>query len=71
MCPGRFLAKSVIQFTLAVLISKYDIELRNNKNIPMDSGRFGTAADIPACSIPFRIRRRKSGGSSYTAMMQE
>lgn len=58
MCPGRFLAKNVITFALAILTKEFDIELLTER-ISLGNERFGIGVELPTGPIPFRIRKRK------------
>lgn len=57
ICPGRFLAKSVILFTCAVLARDYDIEILTDK-VEMSTWRFGLGVGGLKSAVPFRIRKR-------------
>ncbi|OTA55244.1 Pfs, NACHT and ankyrin domain protein [Hypoxylon sp. EC38] len=59
ICPGRFLAKSVILFTCALLARNYDIELLSDK-VEMSSWRFGLGVGGLKHALPFRIRKRNA-----------
>ncbi|KAH7324460.1 Pfs, NACHT and ankyrin domain protein [Stachybotrys elegans] len=59
ICPGRFLAKSVILFTCAQLSRDYDIEVLSDK-LEMSSWRFGLGVGGLTHELPFRIRKRKA-----------
>ncbi|CAD6447907.1 65795566-4059-423b-9ce8-6320b22c028f [Sclerotinia trifoliorum] len=58
-CPGRFLAKSVILTTCAILARDYDIEMLSG-NIEMSTWRFGLGVRGLKHSLPFRIRKRSA-----------
>lgn len=57
ICPGRFLAKTVIMFTCVVLVSKFDIEVREG-SLKRAPRRFGLGVAKPGGVIPAQIRRR-------------
>ncbi|KAH7311265.1 Pfs, NACHT and ankyrin domain protein [Stachybotrys elegans] len=57
MCPGRFIAKSVLVFTTALLVSKYDIEIDCDKP-RFTNKRYGMGVEDLKYPIPFRIKRR-------------
>ncbi|KUI58464.1 Cholesterol 7-alpha-monooxygenase [Cytospora mali] len=57
ICPGRFLAKSVIMFTCALLATDYDIEILSDK-VEMSTWRFGLGVEGLKHALPFRIRKR-------------
>lgn len=64
MCPGRFLAKGVITFALAMMVSQYDIELLTD-TIPTGNDRFGIGVELPTRKIPFRIRKRRAPNGTH------
>ncbi|KAK7987375.1 hypothetical protein PG989_007690 [Apiospora arundinis] len=57
ICPGRFLAKSVILFTCALLAQQYDIEVLSD-NLEFGPWRFGLGVGALKQAVPFRIRKR-------------
>ncbi|KAI5855027.1 Pfs, NACHT and ankyrin domain protein [Durotheca rogersii] len=59
ICPGRFLAKSVILFTCALLARDYDIEMLSD-NVEVTTWRFGLGVGGLKHSLPFRIRKRST-----------
>ncbi|KAI2626821.1 cytochrome P450 [Xylaria nigripes] len=60
ICPGRFLAKYVIMFTCAMLISEFDIEPVGEPNMAeLDDWRYGMGVVRPKNMVPVRIRRRE------------
>lgn len=60
MCPGRFMARTVIIFSNALLASEYDIELSSDP-IEFTKKRYGFGVEDMKNPIPFRIRKRKVG----------
>lgn len=60
MCPGRHFAKQEIIGTLALLLTHYEIELREPTNgVPECDMRFFPFGGLPPTKeIPFRMRRR-------------
>ncbi|KAF1849695.1 cytochrome P450 [Cucurbitaria berberidis CBS 394.84] len=58
ICPGRFLAKRVTLFTIALMTREFDIEIRPH-TLEMGSWKFGMGVEKPKKPIAFRIRRRK------------
>ena len=60
MCPGRHFAKQEIIGTLALLLTHYEIELREpTKGAPECNMRFFPFGGLPPTKeIPFRMRRR-------------
>lgn len=60
MCPGRHFAKQEIIGTLALLLTHYEIELREpTKGAPECDMRFFPFGGLPPTKqIPFRMRRR-------------
>ncbi|KAH0592275.1 hypothetical protein MHUMG1_10021 [Metarhizium humberi] len=61
---GRFLAKGVITFALAMMVSQYDIELLTD-TIPTGNDRFGIGVELPTRKIPFRIRKRRTPNGTH------
>ncbi len=61
MCPGRQFAKSEMIGGLAVLFSRYDVELLVPEDFESqpDLSGWGMGTMIVADKIPFRIRRRQ------------
>ena len=61
MCPGRHFAKQEIIGTLALLLTHYEIELREpTKGAPECDMRFFPFGGLPPTKeIPFRMRRRE------------
>ncbi|KAI1173338.1 cytochrome P450 [Nemania sp. FL0916] len=60
ICPGRHLAKYVIFYVASLLVSKFDIELQDDRNtITLDAHRFGLGVGRPPGAIPIRVRKRK------------
>ncbi|KAJ8117113.1 hypothetical protein ONZ43_g4285 [Nemania bipapillata] len=57
MCPGRFLAKSIITSSIVLICSYYDVEFRTD-SLPLGTSRFGFGPEHPFREIPFRIKRR-------------
>lgn len=57
MCPGRFLAKTVVLSTCALLASRFDVEILVD-SVERDKLRFGLGVARPKACIPARIRRR-------------
>ncbi|KAF1839163.1 cytochrome P450 [Decorospora gaudefroyi] len=58
-CPGRLLAKRMIMFTSALLVSEFDIEIRTPE-FEMDSSHYGLGIQKPKVPVAFAIRRRKA-----------
>ncbi len=60
MCPGRHFAKQEIIGTLALLLTQYEIELREPKNgVPECDMRFFPFGGLPPTEeMPFRLRKR-------------
>ena len=56
-CPGRLLAKRIIMFTCALLVSEYEVDIRT-QNFEMDSSEFGLGTQKPKGAIAFAIRKR-------------
>ncbi|EMD96663.1 hypothetical protein COCC4DRAFT_209279 [Bipolaris maydis ATCC 48331] len=57
-CPGRLLAKRIILYTCALLVSEFDVEVKD-KGFEMDSSSFGLGTQKPKTKIGFRIRRKR------------
>ncbi|KAF2119899.1 cytochrome P450 [Lophiotrema nucula] len=57
ICPGRFLAKRVTLFTLALMTREFDIEVHPH-TLDLGSWKFGLGVEKPKKPIAFRIRRR-------------
>ncbi|KAF2811372.1 cytochrome P450 [Mytilinidion resinicola] len=60
ICPGRFLAKTVIILVIALMAERFDVEILN-KSVDMDMGKLGLGVLRPNKAIGFRIRRRYDG----------
>ncbi|EUC41354.1 hypothetical protein COCMIDRAFT_106390 [Bipolaris oryzae ATCC 44560] len=58
-CPGRLLAKRIILFTCALLVSEFEVEVEGRR-VEMDSSGFGLGTQKPKGRIGFRIRRRRA-----------
>ena len=56
-CPGRLLAKRIILYTCALLVTEFDIEICS-RGFEMDSSAFGLGTQKPKTPIAFAIRRR-------------
>ncbi|CAE7194177.1 hypothetical protein P3342_009588 [Pyrenophora teres f. teres] len=56
-CPGRLLAKRVIMFTCALLVTEYEVDIRT-QDFEMDSSDFGLGTQKPKGAIAFAIRKR-------------
>ncbi|PQE18726.1 hypothetical protein CJF30_00009709 [Rutstroemia sp. NJR-2017a BBW] len=59
MCPGRFYAKQEALGALAMFLNKFDIELKEKKQIVPDLSYFPMGILPPKGKYPARIRRRK------------
>jgi cytochrome P450 len=59
MCPGRFMAKGIMAFTMALLATKLDIELKVD-SVRLGTDRFGMGVELPQHKIPFRMRKRRA-----------
>ncbi|KAI1074873.1 cytochrome P450 [Whalleya microplaca] len=57
ICPGRYLAKTAMLFTCALLASEFDVDCLTDR-IELDNWRFGLGAQVPKNPLPFRIKRR-------------
>lgn len=57
MCPGRFLAKGIITYTMAVLANEFDVELLVG-SVNLGNDRFGIGVELPTHKVPFRIKKR-------------
>ena len=58
MCPGRFLAKNIIMFTCAALISEFDIVPTADVDLTdLDMSRYGLGVVRPKAPAPVRIRK--------------
>ncbi|KAI1439197.1 cytochrome P450 [Xylaria sp. CBS 124048] len=57
ICPGRHLAKNIIMFISAILVTEFDVEFLVDELV-LDKWRFGLGIAGPTNKIPFRIRRR-------------
>lgn len=57
ICPGRFLAKTAIILSGALIADRYDIELLAPLP-PMSSAKFGLGTQKPGDAMPFRVCRR-------------
>ncbi|KAI8954546.1 cytochrome P450 [Xylaria longipes] len=57
ICPGRFLAKSVMIFTCILLLREFDIEILT-REIRFSTRSFGFGTEIPNHPIRVRMRRR-------------
>ncbi|KAK0710024.1 cytochrome P450 [Lasiosphaeria miniovina] len=60
MCPGRFLSKTVILSTVAILVTKFDMDILTDQ-VVRDTWRFGLGVARPKGKIPARVRRREAG----------
>lgn len=58
ICPGRFLAKNVVFFFCALLITRFDIEPLNDDSFQLDPWRYGLGAARTKYPVPVRIRKR-------------
>ena len=59
ICPGRFLAKNIIMFTCAALISEFDIVPTGDVDLTdLDMSRYGLGVVRPKAPVPVRIRRQ-------------
>jgi cytochrome P450 len=56
-CPGRFLAKTIINLICATLSENFDIELLTD-DLSTSPWKFGMGILRPKSELPFRIRRR-------------
>ncbi|KAK5625606.1 hypothetical protein RRF57_001322 [Xylaria bambusicola] len=56
MCPGRFLAKAIIVFTSALIVSEYDLEFKGA--LEFTNTRYGFGIADLKNRVPFRIRKR-------------
>lgn len=62
ICPGRFLAKNIIMFTCAALISEFDIVPTGDVDLTdLDMSRYGLGVVRPKAPVPVRIRRVYKG----------
>ena len=59
MCPGRFLAKSIIMFSLGSLFNEFEIELQDSF-FELKKDSFGLGVEQPAKPVPFRFRKRSA-----------
>ncbi|EED23458.1 conserved hypothetical protein [Talaromyces stipitatus ATCC 10500] len=59
ICPGRFLAKNVVFFFCALLISEFDIEPLDDHSFQLDPWRYGLGTARTKYPVPVRVRRRK------------
>ena len=57
ICPGRFLAKSVILLACALMVENFDMEIPKG-DIEMSYAKFGLGTLRPKNPIPFKLRRR-------------
>lgn len=57
MCPGRFLAKSIIVFTTALIVLGYDMEFK--AALELTNTRYGIGIADFKKPVPFRIRKRQ------------
>ncbi|MCJ1314666.1 hypothetical protein MMC25_008348 [Agyrium rufum] len=60
MCPGRHFAKQEILLCFAVLVSSFDMKLRNSRKPSTDGRFYGLGALPPKEASPFLIRRRQA-----------
>ena len=58
-CPGRLLAKRIILYTYALLVTEFDVEIRS-RGFEMDSSAFGLGTQKPKTPVAFVIRRRRT-----------
>lgn len=58
ICPGRFLAKNVVFFFCALLITEFHIEPLNHDSFQLDPLRYGLGTARVKNPVPVRIRRR-------------
>lgn len=58
VCPGRLLAKRIISYTYALLVTEFDLEIRS-RGFEMDSSAFGLGTQKPKTPVAFAIRRRR------------
>ena len=57
-CPGRFLAKRIILYTFALLVTEFDVEIHST-DFKMGSSTFGLGTQKPKTPVSFAIRRRR------------
>ena len=58
MCPGRTFAKNEMLASLAIMSSRFDIELvRSDQEIKPDMRYYAMSVLPPLNKVPFRIRR--------------
>ncbi|KAH7323259.1 hypothetical protein B0I35DRAFT_427381 [Stachybotrys elegans] len=62
MCPGRFMARGIMSYTMAVMTTRLDIELKVD-SVPLGNDRFGVGVELPLNKIPFRVRKRRPTAS--------
>ncbi|TGO84925.1 hypothetical protein BPOR_0450g00050 [Botrytis porri] len=60
ICPGRFYAKQESIGSIAMFLSKFDIELTDDKNPEPDFKYFSLGVLPPKGSFPARLRRRSA-----------
>ena len=61
-CPGRHLAVRELKLFMALLLSRYEIELGSRELPALDQRRVGLGVLPPRGDVPFRMRERSSNG---------
>lgn len=62
ICPGRFLAKNIVFFFCALLVTEFDIEPLNDESFQLDPWRYGLGTARVKYPVPVRIRSRANRG---------
>lgn len=61
MCPGRFLAMNELKIVVAHLLSRYELEITDERIPTGDTSRLGLGIPPPTHDVKFRARRRAGG----------
>nr|XP_034980306.1 cytochrome P450 7B1 isoform X1 [Zootoca vivipara] len=58
MCPGRFFAMNEIKVFLVLLLTYFDVEITEDKQVGQDKSRIGLGILLPDTDIAFRYKLR-------------
>lgn len=57
-CPGRFFAVNEIKLFVILLLSYFDVEIVEEKQIGLEKNRMGLGIALPDSDISFRYKLR-------------
>ncbi|KAL4907680.1 cytochrome P450 [Aspergillus multicolor] len=60
-CPGRHFAKRIMLYTIALFVTRFDVDVRTT-TFRMDSLGFGLGTEKPKDKVAFALRRREGIG---------